>query len=231
MAFNFLKISQVHPVSEESDHRSVFPLIQGEDSKFAHTGGQKAVGKGGWGAALKVTEDGKTDLLLQLIFSCIQKAIHKILARAGALGYDHHAVVMAAKTAASEIFNNFVHVVSELGNHGDLGAGGNRAHEGEVAVVTAHDFDNEAAIVGGGGGFDHINEMDDRVEAGIDPDRHFGSRKIIIDRAGQAKDTEAKFGQRGGAGEGAVSTQDKKGLNIFFFENVDGLERDFSSLK
>ena len=33
-----------------------------------------------------------------------------------------HAVVVAAKTAASQVFNDLVHVVSELWNHSDLRA-------------------------------------------------------------------------------------------------------------
>ena len=42
-------------------------------------------------------------------------------------------------------------------------------------MVTAHDFDDEAAIVGCGGGFDHIDQVDNGIEAGIDSDRHLGS--------------------------------------------------------
>ena len=133
---------------------------------------------------MKVTENCKTDLLVQLVFSCIKKAIHKILARTCTLGYDHNAVVMAAKTAASEIFNDLVHVVAKLGDDGDLGARGNGAHESQVAVIASHYFDNEAAIVGCGGGFDHIDQVNNGVQAGVDPNRHLGSREVVIDRAG-----------------------------------------------
>jgi hypothetical protein len=38
VAFNFLKIGQVHPIPKKSDHRSVFSLVQGEDGEFPHAG-------------------------------------------------------------------------------------------------------------------------------------------------------------------------------------------------
>jgi hypothetical protein len=38
VAFNFLKVGQVHPIPKKSDHRSVFSLVQGKDSKFPHAG-------------------------------------------------------------------------------------------------------------------------------------------------------------------------------------------------
>ena len=122
MALNLLQIGQIHPIAEETNHGTVLSLIQSEDGKFTHAGGKKAIGESWRGAALEMAEDGQADFLVQLIFSCIQKAIHKILARTGALSYDHHAVVVAAKTAASQVFNDLVHVVSELWNHSDLRA-------------------------------------------------------------------------------------------------------------
>ena len=91
---------------------------------------------------------------------------------------------MSAEAAAGEIFNNLIHVVSEFRDDGDLGARGNGAHEGEVAVITSHHLDDKAAVVGRGGGFDHIDQVNDGVQAGVDPNRHLSSRKVVIDRAG-----------------------------------------------
>jgi hypothetical protein len=45
-----------------------------------------------------------------------------------------------------------------------------------VRVVAREGAAMEGAIMGGGGGLNHVDEMDDGVQAGIDPDRHFGSR-------------------------------------------------------
>ena len=51
-------------------------------------------------------------------------------------------------------------------------------------MIASHYFDDEAAVVGRGGGFDHIDQVNDGVQAGVDPNRHLGSRKVVVDRAG-----------------------------------------------
>jgi len=64
VTLDFIQIGQVHPITQKPNHGSVFTLIQGEDCELAHTGREKAVGKGGWRAPLKMPQTGQSYFLL-----------------------------------------------------------------------------------------------------------------------------------------------------------------------
>ena len=72
---------------------------------------------------------------------------------------------MPAEPAAGQVVDDLLQVVAKFRNHGDLRAGGDGAHQGEVTLVTTHHLNDETAVVGGGGGFDHVDQVDDGVGA------------------------------------------------------------------
>src|SRR5271170_3784988 len=123
---------------------------------------------GGCSAALDVAEDGEADILFDLARG--HEPLHEFGALADAFGDDDDAGVVVAGEAAVEHVDDLLEVEAKLGNDGDLGTGGDGGHEGEVAAPTAHDFDDKAAAVRGGGGADHVDEADDGVEGGVDAD-------------------------------------------------------------
>ena len=130
---------------------------------------------------------------------------------------------MPTEPAAGQVVDNLLQVVAEFRNHGDLGAGGDGAHQGEVTLVATHHFNDETAVVGGGSGFNHVDEVDHGVQTGVCADAKLGVRNVVIDGAGQAKHPVAVAGERGGPGKRAVSAKDHQALDIFFSEDLDGL--------
>ena len=218
-----MEIGQIHPVPDDAHHGAVFPLIEGEHGEFAHAAGKVAVGKTRGAPTLDVAQDGQANFLPEAIPGGGEKAAHEILAAADPLGDHHHAVVVAAEAAAGEVIDDFFEVVLEFGNDGDLGAGGDGAHEGEVPLLSSHHLDDEAAVVRSGGGFDHVDEVNDGVQAGVRADAKVGIGDVVVDGAGQAEDAVSVAGEGGGAGQRAVPAENKQSLDVFLFEDLDGL--------
>lgn len=221
----------MHAVAEKADHGAVLPLVEGKDGKFAHAGGEEAIGEGRGRAPLEVAKNGEANFLLKLVFARGQEAVHEVLSGTGPFCNDDDAVVVATEAAAGKIFDNFFHIITEFGNDGDLRAGGDGAHQSKVAVFSTHNLHDKTAIMGGSSGLDHVNKVNHGIEAGIHADGHFGARQVVVDGTRNSEDTETQFGESRGASERTVSSQNEEGLNIFLPENVDGLELGFLLLK
>ena len=128
MPLNFFKVGQVHAVTDQAHHGSVLPLVQSEDREFTHPAGQKPIGKARGTAPLNVPQDGEPNLLLESVTGGFVQAVHKLLSRTHAFGHDHDAVIVTAESATGQVIDDLFHVITELGNDGDLGAGGDGAH-------------------------------------------------------------------------------------------------------
>ena len=139
-----------------------------------------------------------------------------------ALGDKNDAVVVPGGEAVIEHADDAVHVHPELGDDGDLRAGGDGRHEREVPAPAAHDLDHEAAAVRGSGGADHVDEADDGVERGIDADAHIGAEDVVVDRAGQADDGQAELVQGARAAERTVAADDDEAVDFALGEDFEG---------
>ena len=84
-----------------------------------------------------------------------------------------------------------VHVGRALRDQHAARAGGDRAHQRQVAAVAAHHLDHERALVAGGGAGDRVDRLGDAVQRRVGADRHVGARHVVVDRADQAHDAEA----------------------------------------
>ncbi len=73
-----------------------------------------------------------------------------------------------------------------LGDEQRVGAGGDRAHQREVAAVPAHHLDDEGALVARGRAADGVNRLGDAVERRVGADGHVGAGGVVVDRADQA---------------------------------------------
>jgi len=123
------------------------------------------------------------------------------VAVARALGDDHDRVAAAGGAARAQALAQeplpVVHVGRALRNQHRARAGGDRAHESEVAAVAAHHLDHERALVAGGRGGDRVDRLGDAVQRRVGADRDVGARHVVVDRARQADDAE---GDRLGGG-------------------------------
>lgn len=56
--------------------------------------------------------------------------------------------------------------------------------------MSAHDFQDEATLVGISGGRDGIHSLDDPVKGGVGTDGHVGAAEVIVDGAYHAHDVQ-----------------------------------------
>lgn len=127
---DFVEVAQLGFAVDGGDHATAFAGDEGEDGHFAHAAGKEAVVVGGCTAALDVAEDGEADLLLDAAGG--DEARHEVGTGADAFGDDDDAVVVVAGEALLESADNVVDIEAELGDDGNLGAGGDGGHKGEV---------------------------------------------------------------------------------------------------
>ena len=67
-----------------------------------------------------------------------------------------------------------------------VGAGGDRAHQREVAAMAPHHLDDEGALVARGGAADCVNRLGDPVQGRVGADGHVGAGGVVVDGADQA---------------------------------------------
>jgi hypothetical protein len=73
--------------------------------------------------------------------------------------------------------------------------------------VAAHDLDDEGALVGGGGGGELVDGVDDAVQRRVRADGHVGADHVVIDGADQSDDDQGGVGPRGLLGDGPLGGQ------------------------
>jgi len=208
-----IEIAQLHLAVDGRDHGTLFAGDERENGHLAHAAGKKTIVVRGRAAALDMAENGEPDFLLN---PSIDELLHELSALTDALGDEDDAGVVFVVRASIQLLNDLGDVHAELGNDGDLRAGGDASHEGEIAAPSAHDLDDETAPMRGSGGADHVDEMDDRVESGVDPDAHVGTEEIVVDGARESDDGEAEPIQGARAGERAVSADDDDAVDAAF---------------
>ena len=57
--------------------------------------------------------------------------------------------------------------------------------------MTAHDLDDEGALVAGGGAVDGVDGFGDAVQRSVGADGHVGAEHVVVDRADQPDDGQA----------------------------------------
>ena len=67
--------------------------------------------------------------------------------------------------------------------------------------------------MGGRGVFDPVDEGNDCVQRGIDPDPHIGAREVVVDGAGEANDGEAELVDGFCHGERAVAPDNDEAID------------------
>lgn len=231
------------------------------DCGMAHQGAHVAVEGAGCAATLNMSQDGDAGVFAQAFFEDlldVGAADRFAMAIAGSFGDDDDAVATPCfAPSAEDTAHGLFPVIDGWGAFGDeypIGSGGDGAHEGKIAAVTAHDFDNEGALMAGGGAADGVDGFGDAVEGGVGSYGHVGSSHVIVDRADKSDDGELGmvggnrwadeavgdgFGEEVGpflakevrAGEASVAANDDQAVNFMREEVDDGAETTCTGLK
>ncbi len=118
----------------------------------------------------------------------------------GAFGDDDDGIAPAGFAPGLELLDHplppVIHIGRVFRDEHPIGAGGQPAHQRQVAAVAPHDFDDEGALVAGGGAADGVDGLGDAVQGRVGADGHIGAEHIVVDRADQADDAQVGMGLR-----------------------------------
>ena len=140
---------------------------------------------GGLGIGLTLAQSG-VDLGLELV---------DLHLHAFGLDDDHAACAFLLATANREhgvddLIDDLALGLARLGEQREVRTDRDRRRHCEVATVTAHDLDDERAVVRGRCIGDLVARLDDRVHRRIDADRQPGEPEVVVDRGRHARDLE-----------------------------------------
>src|SRR5699024_10418547 len=106
----------------------------------------------------------------------------------GALSDGEDGEVLPAARAGLDGCGDFFDVVGNLGQQQDVRAAGQTGVERQPAGLVAHDLDDHAAAVAGGGGVDAVDDVRGDVHSRMEAEGHVGQPDVVVDRLGQADD-------------------------------------------
>ena len=129
---------------------------------------------------------------------------------------DHHDHgCLSALMARAQGFNQPGNVRGAFGYQYFFRAPGEGGNHGDIATVTAHDLDEENAVVGRGGIAHPVDSFHGGVDGRVEANGVFRAANIVVDGAGQADAGDAVLGVEGvGTAVGAISADHH---DAFFF--------------
>jgi hypothetical protein len=166
-------------------------------------GAHVAVERAGRAPALHMPKQGDARVFAQLLRQHLLDILAGdgvALAVDGALGHDDHVVAAPARTAGVDrVAHRRLPAIGgrAFGEEDPVGAGGQPAHQRQVAGVAAHHLDDEAALVAGRSRGDGIHRLHDAVQRSVRADGHVGAEHVVVDGADQPDD--GQIGVRSGS--------------------------------
>jgi radical SAM protein with 4Fe4S-binding SPASM domain len=109
----------------------------------------------------------------------------------GAFGGNHDAEITATGVALANQLGDLIDVEGDFGDEDDVGAATDAAVSGDPAGVTAHDFDDDDAVVRFGSGMDAVNGAGGDVDGGVESKGEIGAGEIVVDGFGNTDDFDA----------------------------------------
>ncbi len=73
--------------------------------------------------------------------------------------------------------------------------------------MASHDFDDEVAVLEGGGAGDGVDGLDDALQSGVGSDGHVGADEVVVDGSADAGDGERGMRGRVVGSEDAVGDE------------------------
>jgi len=139
-------------------------------------------------ASLDVPEDAHADFVGGAFFEQFGELMH--VALSFAFGDDDDGTGLAVSAAVSESFGDCVEVFDDFRHEHFFGAGSDGDFERDVAGIATHDFDDEEAVVAGGGVADFVNRFHGDIYGGVVADGSVGAVDVVVYGAWRADDVE-----------------------------------------
>ena len=111
---------------------------------------------------------------------------HLLYPQPGSLGHHDEGVVLAPGVGLAHRGRHVFQRGLPLRDDRHLGTAGDAAEQRQVAAVAAHGLHQEHPLVRLGGVPEPVDGVDDRVEGGVDPDRHRRAPQVVVDRGRDA---------------------------------------------
>ncbi len=174
------------------------------DRLVADDRAEVAVVGAGRAAPLDVAEHGDSDGLAEPRLEHLLQPLGRDRAPqpvGGALRQHDNRVAPAGLAAGIERRHHLalpvVRLRRLLGEEHPVGARRQRAHQRQVAAVPTHHLDDERAPVARGRAGDGVDRLGDPVQRRVGTDGHVGAVGVVVDRADQADDGQARVAKRG----------------------------------
>ena len=134
--------------------------------------------------------------------------------RAGAFRHDDDAVTLACIVHCLDLFAHRVDVELDLRYEDELSAARDTRHHGQPAGVAAHDLNEHDAAMCRSRVTQLVDCIDNRVRSRIAADRVVHAPDVVVDRARQADDRDARLlREQRSAAQGAVTADDAEALD------------------
>ena len=124
-----------------------------------------------------------------------------------ALGHGEDGEVLAAARAGFDRRGDLFDVIGDFGHQQDVRPARDTGVERQPAGLVAHNLDDHAAPVAGGGGMDAVDDVRGDVHGRMEAERHIGHPDVVVDRLGQADDVEPFLAEQVGGLVRAVAAQ------------------------
>ena len=112
----------------------------------------------------------------------------------------------AAETGAADFFNNILFEIHRNFGHENSSCANSQTDiEGQMTCISAHDFNNRAALVRLHGVTETVNGVNRSVGCGIETDGIIGANNIVIDGSGDSDYRNAVLGKCFGTAESTVA--------------------------
>ena len=183
---------------------------QCESSLLTELAGADAVDDRRRTTALDVPENRDARVELRLL----RDVLANLLAAAGTLCHDDENVALALLVGFRHVVADLIEVVLLFRHEDVLRAARDARDESEPAAVAAHDLEDDDAAMGRSRIAQLVDRIDDRIRSRIAADRVVRAPDIVIDRARQADDRDARLlREQRSAAQGAVTADDAETLD------------------
>ena len=152
--------------------------------------------------------------------------------RAGAFRHDDDAVTLACIVHCLDLFAHRVDVELDLRYEDELSAARDAGHHGQPAGVAAHDLDEHDAAMCRSRVTQLVDCIDNRVRSRIAADRVVHAPDVVVDRARQADNRQARlFREQRAARQAAVTADDDEAFDPTLHEVLKALAAAFRRLE
>jgi len=104
-------------------------------------------------------------------------------------------VRLAAFVSIADFAGHRLRIRLDFGDANRLGAAGNASHEGEVAAIAPHHFDDEGTVMTGGRHFEPVDGFQAHVQGRVHADGHIRPIEVVVDGRCHAHHGKAHIGE------------------------------------